>query len=147
MFPSTDILGIASETSNFTDNQQYTFLMIFVGLIIVLLPVSLINYKPKFFMGDLKYFIAYIPLIILVSLFIDFSSVIWKFLLSDPSKIVDPNRSSRIIEFIAIFPLYAVFFSAPRFVLLRKSYNLLPLLSALGSIAYFVWRSLEYIEI
>jgi len=147
MMPSINILGMAEDKSNFTDNQQYTYLMIMVGLIFAILIIPFISFKPKYHFGNFNYFIVYIPLIIIVSLLIDFSSAIWKFSLLDPSKLVDPERSSRLIEFIALFPLYALFFAAPRFVLVRKSMSVFTFISALATIMYFVWKSLEFIEL
>ncbi len=147
MMPAINILGIVDDTSNFTDNQQYTYFMLLIGLYIVMFIFSFIKFKSKYFLGKQNYLYVYVPILILVTVFVDFSSAMWRFQLSNSEKIVDPERASRLIEFIAIFPLYAIFYSAPRFVLLRKSYNLLPILSAMFSTAYFVWKSLDYIEL
>ena len=147
LMPAINILGMGESNSNFSDNQQFTYFMILVGLFLVLMIFGFLKFKTHFIFGNANYFYIYIPVLILSTLFIDFSSAMWKFQLYDPEIIVDPNRASKVIEFIAIFPLYAFFFSAPRFVLLRKSYNILPIISALFFTAYFVWKSLNYIEL
>ena len=112
-----------------------------------MLVFAFIKFKSRFTFGKLNYFYIYVPVLLLATLFVDFSTAIWKFQLYEPDKIIDPNRGTKLIEFIAIFPLYAIFYSAPRFVLLRKSYNIIPILSAILTTMYFVWKSLEYIEL
>ncbi len=145
--PLINILGIAEDNSPFSDSEQMTYFMIVIALFFVLLPVSVIKFKPKYHLGKQNYFVAYLFLLVVVSFFIDFSSALWKFFLFDPEKTVDPNRGTLLIEFIAIFPLYLFFFSAPRMVLLKRSYSVLTLLSAFVMIAYFVWKSLGIIEL
>ena len=125
----------------------YGIIMILIGLFFVMLIMAFVDIKTRFVLGKRNYFYIYVIVLVLVSLFVDFSTAMWKFQLFDPEKVADPNRASRLIEFIAIFPLYAVFYSAPRFILLRKSYNIIPFLSALASTAYFVWESLAYLEL
>lgn len=147
MMPSINILGLGIEETNLSDNQQYTYMMILLGFIFALIILPFISFKPKFHLGDFNYLLVYIPVIIVVYLTINFSTAIWKFSFLNSDGLVDTNRPSRIIEFIAIFPFYAMFFSAPRFILLRKSVSVFTLLSALASTAYFVWQSLEYMEI
>jgi len=147
LMPATNILGMGDSNSNFSDNQQYTYFMILIGLFLTLMIFGFIKFKTRFVFGKENYFYIYIPVLILSTLFIDFSSALWRFQLYDPNISVDPNRGSKLIEFIVIFPLYAIFYSAPRFVLLRKSYTILPIISALFSTAYFVWKSLNYIEL
>ena len=129
--PLISILGIAENNSIFSDNQQMWLMILSIVIIIIIAVFGMLNYKPRFVLGTSKYFIIYIPVIIAVSLFIDFSAAIWQYSLADESIIPDPNRSSKIIEFIALFPLFAIFFSAPRFILLRKSFTLLTLISYL----------------
>jgi hypothetical protein len=147
MMPSFDILGMGSDNSLFAENTQYTYVLIFIGLFMALMVVSALDFKTRFVFGTVKYFYVYVPILLLVSLFTDFSTAILKYMMFDTDKIVDPNRTSRILDFIALFPLYFFFFSAPRFVLLRKSYNILPIISALASTIYFVWKLLETFEI
>lgn len=147
LMPALNILGMGDSNSNFSDNQQYTYFMILTALFLTLMIFGFLKFKTHFIFGKANYFYVYIPILILSTLFIDFSSALWRFQLYDPNIIVDPNRGSKLIEFIVIFPLYAIFYSAPRFVLLRKSYTILPIISALFSTAYFVWKSLNYIEL
>lgn len=147
MMPAFTIIGLtSSEASNFTDDQQNTWIMVLCTLFFILLAFALIKQKSRFVMGTAKYLWVYIPILTLISIFTGFSAAIWEFSLYDPATANNPDQSSKIIEFIVIFPLYALFFSAPRFLLLRKSYHLIPLLSALFTSGYFVWRSLEYIS-
>jgi membrane-associated HD superfamily phosphohydrolase len=147
MMPAINILGVADNKSNFTDNQQFTWFMILIGLYFVMFVFGFVEFKTRFRLGKPNYFYIYVPVLIMVSLFVDFSTALWKFQLFDPENVADPNRASRFIEFVAVFPLYALFYSAPRFVLVRKTYNLLPILSAILSTMYFVWKSLEYMEL
>lgn len=147
IMPTINILGLtSSEPSQFSDNSQYTWIMIFFALFFTLMAFALIKQKNLFVLGTARYLWVYIPVLILMSLFTGFSSAIWEFSLYDPAQAAEPDQGSKIIEFIVIFPLYAIFFSAPRFLLLRKSYHLIPLLSALITTGYFVWRSLEFIS-
>ena len=148
MLPALHILGLTSTNeSTFSDNSQYTWIMVICALFFVLLAFAFINQKTRFVLGTSKFLWAYIPVLILMSLFTSFSAALWEFNLYDPSKVVDSSRSTLFIEFIAVFPLYVLFFSAPRFILLRKSYHLIPLLSALITTGYFVWRSLEFFSL
>lgn len=146
MMPSISIMGLGEE-STLTNNQQYTFFLIMIGLFFVLLGMAFANPEKKLVFGHENYLYLYIPTLILATVFVDFSTALWKMQLFDPNVVVDPDRVSRVGEFITFFPLYAVFFAAPRFILVRKSYNIFTLLSAAGSTAYFVWQSLAYIEL
>ncbi len=147
IMPLINILGIGEQDSIFTSNLQMWIMISSVVLIIVIAIAGLSTYKPRFILGTSKYFIIYIPIIILTSLFIDFSTAIWHYSFAPTDTVVDPDRSGKVIEFIAFFPLFIIFFSAPRFILLRKSINFLTLISALTMIGYFVWKSLDFIQI
>jgi len=147
MMPSSDILGMAADSSLFSENQQYNYTLLFVGLLMILMFVSAADFKPRFVFGTINYFYVYVPVLLLVSLFTDFSGAILKYMVFDTDKIVDPNRTTRALEFVGLFPLYFFFFSAPRFVLLRKSYSLLPIISAFATTIYFVWELLGTVEL
>ncbi len=147
LMPSINILGMGGQESNFSDNQQYTYFMILLAFVFALIILAFIPFKAKFFLGDFNYLLVYIPIIIFVAIAIDFSSAIWKFSFLNSAEIVDPNRPSRILEFIVLFPFYAIFFAAPRFILLRKSVSIFTWLSAIASTMFFVWKSLEFMEL
>ncbi len=147
MMPSFDVLGVTADSSIFSDNEQYTYTLIFVGLFMVLMVISVADFKTRFVFGTINYFYVYVPVLLLVSLFTDFSGAILKYMVFDTDKIVDPNRTTRALEFVGLFPLYFFFFSAPRFVLLRKSYSLLPIISAFATTIYFVWELLGTVEL
>lgn len=147
MMPSISILGMGESTSVFSESEQQVYVGILIVLFFALVTMAFIEMEPRFIFGNKNYFYLYVPILILATLFVDFSTAMWKFQLFDPENVADPNRASRVIEFIAIFPLYAMFYSAPRFMLLRKSFSILPILSAVFSTAYFVWESLAYLEL
>ncbi len=147
LMPATNILGMGDEQSIFTQGQQQTYFMLLIVLFFILIVFAFINFKTRFVFGTANYFYAYLPVLILATLFVDYSTALFKYQLFNPEDIADPERSSRILEFLIIFPFYALFYSAPRFILLRKSYNIFPILSAVLSTAYFVWKSLEYLQL
>ncbi len=142
MMPAINILGIAGE-SNFSENSQFTYMMILLVFIFAFIILPFISFKPRYRLGDFNYFVVYVPILIIVSLTIDFSAAVWNFSFLNSDGIVDPDRSLRVLEFIVIFPFYAMFFSAPRFILLRKSISIFTWLSAIASTMFFVWKSLE----
>ena len=147
LMPSANILGMGDEQSIFTQGQQQTYFMLLIALFFIMIVFAFINFKTRFVFGAANYFYAYLPVLILATLFVDYSTALFKYQLFNPDDIADPERSSRILEFLILFPFYALFYSAPRFILLRKSYNILPILSAIFSTAYFVWKSLEYLQL
>lgn len=147
LMPSLSILGMGEEQTVFTEVQQQSYSMLLIILFFIMIVFAFINFKTRFVFGTAKYFYAYVPVLILATLFVDYSTVLFKYQLFNPDDIAEPERSSRILEFLILFPLYAVFYGAPRFVLLRKSFNIIPILSALFSMAYFVWQILGYLQL
>ncbi len=147
LMPSTNILGIGSDISAFSSNTQMIYFMILIVLFFTMIIFAFVNFKTRYVLGKSNYFYIYVPILILITLFVDFSAALWKYQLFDPEHIADPQRSSRILEFFILLPLYALFYAAPRFVLVRKSFNVFTFLSALFSTAYFVWKGLEFIEL
>jgi len=147
LMPSINILGMGSDTANFSSNTQMTYFMILIVLFITMIIFAFVNFKTRYVFGKSNYFYVYVPILIFITLFVDFSTALWKYQLFDPEHIADPHRASRILEFFILLPLYALFYAAPRFVLVRKSFNVFTFLSALFSTAYFVWKGLEFIEL
>ncbi len=47
LMPSTNILGITDNTSNFSDDQQYTYFMILIGLYFVMFAFAFIELKTR----------------------------------------------------------------------------------------------------
>ncbi|MEN8118853.1 MAG: hypothetical protein ABFS35_00815 [Bacteroidota bacterium] len=102
--------------------------------------------KPKFNLGSYQYFIVFALNVILAAVLVDLSTAGWIYFLASEIP-PDPHRSSKLAEFIALFLLYAFFFAQPRLLFMNRGFSWLSFTSALIAISYFLWNSLNLIEL
>ena len=107
---------------------------------------STLGLKPKYNLGSYQYFIVFALNVIMAAVLVDLSTAGWIYFLASEIP-PDPNRSTKIIEFITLFFLYALFFAQPRLLFMNRGFSWLGFASALIAISYFLWNSLNLVEL
>ncbi len=144
LFPVIQLISPGTEKSNFTNKQQQIFLTLFLVLFFVAVMIAFIDWKPRFYLGKLNYFLIYVPILFLVNFFLQFSSALWRHNFQE-TVVSSETFKAKFLSFLLILPIYLLFFSAPRFLLLSKSFHWLSFVSAVVSTLFFAWKSAAYL--
>lgn len=153
MFGITFFVGIieyirfAEKDQLVSDNVAFYLLLILVAMVIfhiIALAVSF-SEKPKIPPTSPRHLAWLIPIYLLNELALVFSTALWIYLFGSDK--VDPNRTGKLFECIAIFPVYFFLFSAPRFTLLCRQFTWPNLISAIILVSWIVWQSLDYVAL
>ena len=144
LYPAIQLISPGTEKANFTSKQQQIFMTIFLILFFVAVIIAFIDWKPRFYQGKINYFLIYVPSLILVNFFLQFSSALWRYSFVGGT-IQTHTFKSQLLSFLLILPIYLLFFSAPRFLLLSKSFHWVSFASAVVSILFFAWKSAAYL--
>ncbi|HOP62562.1 MAG TPA: hypothetical protein PK358_10825 [Spirochaetota bacterium] len=140
-------LGMTSDTSPFTMDEQYMLIWPAIVLFFIQILAMVWKAKPRFRSTGPAYLAIYAPAVIICALVINLSVAAWQYLLGDPSLTPIAERGGKLLDWFLALPIFILFFSSPRFMFMSRHFNWLSMLSALALIAFFIWRSLDYIKI
>lgn len=138
-------LGLTGRQSPYSDNQQQAVIM--GGALLAITHIAILAWKPRpRLTPDRPAYLAIELLALLVGSLSAWIAVAgWQHLLGGPDPVV--RSGSRLPDMLIAFPLFLVFFSAPRFLFLRRNFNPYAFVGAMLLTVLYVWGSLEYVKI
>ena len=144
LYPVIQLISPGTEKANFTSKQQQVFMTLFLVLFFAAVMIAFIDWKPRFYLGKLNYFLIYVPILFLVNFFMQFSSALWQHSFQG-TVVASETFKAKFLSFLLILPIYLLFFSAPRFLMLSKSFHWVTFVLAIVSTLFFAWKSAAFL--
>ena len=116
-----------------------------IALYFVQLPAAM-GFSPKYRIGSFNYFAVYSINVIIAAILVVMSTAAFSYFFASDNP-VNPNRTSKFIEFIAFFIFYFFFLASPRLIFMSRNFSWLNFTSAIISMSWFLWKTLDFIEL
>jgi hypothetical protein len=139
-----DAGGIRENPDALTDAMMWVMIL-FVLILCVYIGVVLVDSKKTYALGTPKYFFAQLIALIIISGMILLGGAYWEFSFFEQEAQTTASTGYKLAQMLWAYPLFLIFFAGPRLLFLAKNFRMSSLISALASIAYYVWHSLSFI--
>lgn len=140
-------LGMFDSTSTISDTAGGIFALVFLGLISAYMAAVLINPEKKIAQGTRRFAITQLFSLLTIALAMIMAGTYWELAFFESGTLVEKSLNEQMVMMLWMYPIFLLFFASPRLLILAKNFTWYGLASALGSIGYYVWVSMDRIAL
>jgi len=139
LMAASTVMGFGEEGSPVSDDWQQAAILGGVALVFVHIALAVIDLKPRYASGTAAYLAVLVPTVLVSEAMLNLSTAFWyRFLGPDAAGPVIENPSAAG-SFAFALPLYLLFFAAPRFTFIARSFSWATLASSVGTALFALW--------
>lgn len=139
-------IGVFDGASAVSDTQGGVLSLVLILLAIVYVTALLGDVTGRIAPRTASYAIIQFLALLIVAGMIMMAGAYWEFALFEQAALAEKTLSQKIFMMLLTYPIFLLFFASPRLIFLTKNFSWYGLLSALGSIGYYVWVSVRHIN-
>lgn len=140
-------LGIFEfDASTISDTAGGIFTLIFLALIGLYLAAVLIDPQKKIAQGTPRSVAAHLFSLLAIALAVIMAGAYWEFAFFESERLAPKSLGDTLWQMLWMYPIFVLFFASPRLLALSKNLTWYGLISAFGSMGYYVWVSIRHIQ-
>ena len=137
-----DVSGLGAKAPTLPENLQMGALLVAVGLAVAQLILGAVDVEPRYESGTPAYLRVLVPTVLVSELMLNLSTALWHRFLGPDASAPVPAGGTTLASFLVAVPLYLLFFAAPRFTFMAKSFSWPALASGLATALWALWKLL-----
>lgn len=140
-------LGMFDNNSTISDTAGGIFALVFLGMISAYIAAVLINPEKKIAQGTRRFAITQLFSLLPIALAVIMAGAYWELAFFESGALAEKSPNEQLVMMLWMYPIFLLFFASPRLLVLAKNFTWYGLLSAIGSIGYYVWISIQRVAL
>lgn len=137
---ATAVSGMMGDVSALSEGWQQLAVFGATGIFFFHLVVKFIDFEPRYASDQAGYLFTLIPTVLVSELVLNLSAALWFRFLGPEAGAPPPEDPSTLGSFIIAAPLFLIFFAAPRFTFMSKSFTWPALASGVALALWELWE-------
>ncbi len=138
------VSGMTVDDANVSEGWQQFAVFTAIGIFFAHLVVKFGGIEARHPSSKPRYFFYLVPTVLISEIVLNLSTAIWYRNLGPEAGAPAPENPDVFVSFLFAAPIFLLFFAAPRFTFMSKSFTWPALASGLAFVLYELWGMVEY---
>lgn len=138
------VSGMTQDNSPVSEGWQQLAVFGMTGLFFAHLTVKFVDFEARHAATRPRYLLYLIPTVLVSEVLLNLSTALWYRFLGPEAGAPAPDNPDVVLSFAFAVPLFLLFFAAPRFTFMSKSFTWPSLISGVALVLYELWGMVVY---